>query len=230
MPTNRLISWRPWNPFFTLGLIMGVCLFSFLVPSKTLALEADSPLFEQKAGSASSQPSAGQPLALPVEKPNPSPGLFSTFLRLLFALVVVVGLIILTVWGLKIFWEKRGWGIGTDEGKLIKVLASAYLAPRKTIYLVEIGKRVLVVGVGNGEMSSLDVITEHSEVEFLRQTAQQGFPKIFGRVMQKEEAAEQELETRKILEESKRVVGATVERLKEFSKKKSDFSRKKEGD
>jgi flagellar biogenesis protein FliO len=221
MPMTHFIRMNPWNLSLVLGLALGVCLFQPSWASKAYALDADSQLFEQNQNSGKTQPKSSQPLALPEETPNPSPSLFATFLRLLVALAVIVGLIFLTVWGLKLVWEKRGWNQLTDEGKPIKILSSTYLAPRKTIHLVEVGKRILVVGVGNEEMNCLDVIREPEEVEALRGSAPQGFPKIFNRIIQRHETASQKEETQRMIKESSQAVGDYVAKLKKMKKKKN---------
>jgi len=170
-----------------------------------------------------------QPLALPEETPNPSPSFLSTLARVFLALAIIVGLIILTVWGVKYIWDRQGWNTLGEQTKPIKILTTTYLAPRKALHLIEVGKRLLVVGVGNDEINCLDVITEPGEVEFLRQATQQGFPKVFSRVLQKTESAQNEVETKKIIEESNQLVGVYVEKLKKISKKKKGESPSGEG-
>lgn len=220
MPMTRFAHMNPWNLFFILILALGVCLFDPFQTSKAFALEPNSPLFEQNKNTTSDKEKALLPLALPEEKPNPSPGILSTLVRIALALALIVALIVITVWGLKIIWEKWGWTNQGEEGKPIKVLTSAFLAPRKTVHLVEIGKRILVVGVGSDEVTCLDVITDPEEVEVLRQASQQGFPKIFTKALQKNEMIQEEEEAKKIVQEGKRVVGGYVEGLKKFSKKR----------
>jgi flagellar biogenesis protein FliO len=231
MPKTRFVPINPWNLFFMLGLLLGVCLFCPFSPN-AFAIEPDSSFFQQNQNESSTKDKTGQQqsMALPEETPSPSPGVFSTILRLIFFLGLTIGLIFLTVWGLKFIWDKKGWNALGDESKPIRVLTSTFIAPRKTIQLVEIGKRILVVGVGNDEMSCLDVITDPEEVELLRQTALQGFPKIFNRILQKHEAVQEEEETQRIAEESRQVVGGFVDKLKKISKKKKADRGSAEGD
>jgi len=214
------LFWNTLKGFSVIPLVISVCFFVIFSYSKALALDSNSSFFDQNPQTAASKDKVSTPLALPEETPNPSPGIFSTFIRLLFALSLTIGLIFATVWCLKIVWEKRGWSNQIDEGKPIKVLASTFLAPRKIIHLVEIGKRVLVIGTGADEVNCLDVITQPEEIETLRQATQQGFPKVFSRILQKHEVVEQEAETKKILEESRQVVDGYVEKLKKISRKK----------
>jgi len=219
MPQTFFEPTRKSSKLFTIfGLMLGVCFFLMWTPT-AFALDSNSPLFDQTPVSSAGGSSSRPPMALPEESPNPSPGLFPTLARLVFALVVTLGLIFLTVWGLKWVWEKKGWNQWTEEGKAIRVLASTYLSPRKTIHLVEVGKRILVVGVGGEEMTCLDVIREPEEVEVLRGATQQGFSKIFNRTMQRHDAADRQAETKRIFEESSKAVGGYVAKLKNMKKK-----------
>jgi flagellar biogenesis protein FliO len=222
MPNIRIIMISPWRRLIPSALVLGVCLFHFSFISNAFAIDSSSPLFQQSQVDSKTNEKKNQPLALPEETPNPSPGLLSTFIRLVFAVVITGGLIFLTVWGLKFIWEKRGFNNLSDENKPVKILNSTYLAPRKTIHLVEIGSRILVVGVGNDELSCLDVITEAGEVEALRRASQQNFPNIFNRLIQKENIAKQEEETNRIIEESNKTLGGYVDKLKKVSRKKKE--------
>ncbi len=215
-----------WNlSFLWLGLVLGVCyLPTPYGPPARAQVDEKSALFEQASSGQSNPASVTQPMALPEEAPTPSPGVFSAFARLILALAVTIGLIVVTVWGLKWIWERKGLGQWADEGKVVRVLASTYLSPRKSIYLVEVGKRILVVGVGGEEMTCLDVIREEQEVEALRGAAQQGFTGVFNRVMQKHQTADTEAEASRLLEESSQAVGSYVAQLKNMKKKSTPES------
>ena len=215
----------------TLGLFLGICFFQSCYLSDVYALDSGSQFFDQNQNVNPSQGKESQSLALPDEAPNPSPSLFATLLRLLAALAVIIGLIVLTVWGLKVVWGKRGWSQFAEEGKPVKVLTMVHIAPRKAIYLVEVGNRILVVGVGNEEMNCLDVIQNSEEVNALRLSTVQGFPKIFNRITERHNMADQKVETQKIIKESNQVVGDYVNKLKNMKKKRteSDVTESKDG-
>ncbi len=227
------------NPSSTLGRTCGRLLwlavtvgwFSLVLPpfpSNAFAVGADSTLFANPATPSASlkkgatagiaTPVPGDSLPLPAETPQPLPGFFSTFLRLILALGLTIGLIYLTVWGLKVLWEKRGLSGSSDEGKPIKVIASAYLAPRKTLHLVEVGKRILVVGSGNDEIHPIDVITDEAEMEIIRKDCHQGFPEVFGKFMHRQEVRDHAVEARKIVSEGRQAVGDYLEKVKKASK------------
>ena len=212
---------NPWKPFALLALALGVCLF--MSPSgRAWAIDDNSQLFQQSQGTDGQVKAASQPLALPEEKPSSSPGVLSTLLSLFWALLLTVGLIILTVWGLKFVWEKKAWSNLGEENKPIRVLTSTFLGPRKAIHLVEVGKRVLVVGVGSDEINCLDVISDPEEIASLKNVSQPGFSKIFNKALGGQEAKDTEEETRRIVQESSEVVGGYVEKLKKITRKKNE--------
>ena len=167
-------------------------------------------------------------MALPETSSSPSPGIFSTFIRLVLAIVLTVGLIYVTIWGLKIVWDKRGLTNNADETKPIKILTSTYLAPRKAIHLVEVGNRILVLGVGNDEITRLDVIVDPTEVQLIRQSTQTGFPNILERLIKREAVEKTDEETQQMIAESNETVSGYVEKLKRTGRKRkeeNDFSK-----
>jgi flagellar biogenesis protein FliO len=227
MPMIRFALHNPWIPFLLWGMISGVCLFQCFEATPAFALEPNSSLFDQSQPSATGKEKAAQPLALQEESTTPPPGVWDTFFRLVFSLGLTVGLIIAVIWCLKLAREKWGWNNRTEEGKPIRVLTSTYLSPRKAIYLVEVGNRILVVGSGNDEICCLDVIEDPGEIEILRQAAQQNFARIFNQIHKQQETVERVEETKKMIEEGKQIVDGYVEKLKNISnKRKNDEGRK----
>src|SRR5579859_3359895 len=219
MSMTRRTFLNSWDSkAFFLGFLLGVCFF--LALPKVFALDtANSPLFQKTPGSISGTAKSSPPLALPEEKPEPLPGFFSVFARILLALGIIIALIYLTVWGLKTVWEKRGWNRTAEEGKVVRVLTSTYLAPRKTLHLVEVGKRILVVGVGNEEIHCLDVITSAEEVEYLKQGSSGAFPDLLQKVLRSQENPPGEEAAKKIIAEGVQTLGGYVEQLKKMSKR-----------
>jgi flagellar biogenesis protein FliO len=221
MPNISVGFYNPWKKKALLWVsVLGVCLFHPFFLSFAFGIEANSSLFDQNPSGAVANTASNQPMALPEEIPNPSPSIFSTLIKVVLALALIVALIYITIWGLKLIMEKRGWNSNIDDGKPIKVLTSTFLAPRKSLYLVEVGKRILVLGVGQEEISCLDIITEQDEVDLLKQGTQQGFPKIFNHIMQKQDTAQTEVDAKKIIEESNLVVGGYLDKLKKISTRK----------
>ena len=209
---------QPWRLIVLCLMGLGMIL---LFAANTSHVFADdlSQLYQAAPGAASSQA-----LPLPDASSTPTPSLIGTFLRLILTLLLIVCLIFVTVWGLKLILEKRGINSLEDETKPVKLLSSTYLAPRKAIHLVEMGKRILVLGVGNDEISKLDVITDPEEIEMIHQSTQVGFPNILDRLLQREVADKTDEETEQMIIESNETVGGYVEKLKKAGKKKKDGS------
>lgn len=199
--------------------LFGLSLFLLVVgmSRSAWAIDSDSPLFSPSVSS-----SSAQTLALPAATPSPAPGFFSILLRLFFALVITIGLIYLTVLGLKMIWDKQGWNVKVDEGKPIRVLSSLHLGPRKSLQIVEVGKKLLVLGVGHEEISCLSEITEPEEIEAVKQAGTRAFPNLLQRVVRKQEGGPAEPAPDKIFEESRQVLGGYLEKLKTVSKRKKE--------
>ncbi len=214
----------PWRLSFLLVLSVGLCVFYFTNTSGVFAdVTATSSIYQQSpAGINTPIEKPGQPMALPEAGDSSSPGIFSTFFHIVLNLGLIVVFILITVWCLKMILEKRVNTSGADEAKPIKVLTSTYLAPRKTIHLVEVGNRILVLGVGNEEISRLDVITDPAEMETIRQATQAGFPNILERLIHREVTEETESETEKIIAESSSTINGYVEKIKRTSRKRRD--------
>ena len=185
-------------------------------------------MFQPAAGSvknpatAKSSPTDGNDaLPLPDEKPQQAPSFWGTLGKLILALALTLALIYATVWALKLVWDKKGWDSTEGGDRPIKVLASTHLAPRKTVFLVEVGKRILVLGAGHEEVTALDVITDPDEVEQLRQSAKNvgGFPDVFRKVWRRGEAEEAQEETRRLAEEGRETIGGFAEKWKHLSPK-----------
>jgi len=84
--------------------------------------------------------------------------------RVAGALAIVLALIFILRWGgLRIFNSPTS----QKSSRSVQVLSRSVLAPRQHILLVQVGKRVLVVGDSGGQMSSLCQITDANEIAAL---------------------------------------------------------------
>ncbi len=77
----------------------------------------------------------------------------SAFLKMIFALAIVLGLLIGVMYFIKIFMQRTG-PVG-DSSSLINILSSKYLGPKSSIILVEVMEQVIVVGVSGQQMTPL---------------------------------------------------------------------------
>lgn len=84
--------------------------------------------------------------------------LISSFLKMIFALAVVLGLLIGVMYFVKIFMQQTG--PVSDNQALINVISSRYLGPKNRIILVEVLDQLLVVGISNQQMTTLAAIED----------------------------------------------------------------------
>ncbi len=147
----------------------------------------------------------------------------SLIFHLIVALVVTIALLYLTVWGLKLVWDKRSaWRAPVETNQPIKILTSTYLSPRKVVYLVEIGKRILVLGVGTNEISKLETIEDADEIQAIKQvTSTQTFPTLLQKILHRQQI---EKETQEIFDQGHQTLSEYTKKLKETSKRISDKS------
>ncbi|MFD2613015.1 flagellar biosynthetic protein FliO [Paenibacillus gansuensis] len=97
---------------------------------------------------------------LPDDLAAPDPNLFGNFFRVIFVLVLIVGLIVLLIRYLG--QKNRGWMVNRS----IKTLGGIPLGQHKSIQLVEIGSSIYVVGVGE-DIRLLEKIQDPEEVEHI---------------------------------------------------------------
>jgi flagellar biosynthetic protein FliO len=90
-------------------------------------------------------------------------GIFGTIVKLLLALAVVVGLIYLSIFLLK---RLSGRTLPNTE-QLIKVVGRSYLTPKQSLYIVKLGLKYAVLGVGENSVNLIKELTPE-EVETLK--------------------------------------------------------------
>ena len=97
---------------------------------------------------------------------NTSPEIVSTVFRMLTALGLVLGGLLVCVYFIKRFLKRD---VGGSKEQLIKVIASQYIGIKKNISLIEIPGSILVVGVSNENISLLTKIEDEIVLDALRQ-------------------------------------------------------------
>ncbi|HTW93179.1 MAG TPA: flagellar biosynthetic protein FliO [Tepidisphaeraceae bacterium] len=128
---------------------------------------------------------------------SPSAGFDSAWV--LICLCGVIGLIFL------LRWVSRGimnpGGRFRSGGQAVKVLGRCFIAPRQQVLLLQVGRRIVVVGDSGGQLSSLAQISEADEVaELIGQIRTQASPLVrgnpfaalFGKAKEPYESAESE--------------------------------------
>ena len=116
--------------------------------------------------------------------------------RLVTALAVVLLLILLARWFARRFFGVAGAARST---RAVQVLSRSTLSPKQQLMLIRVGRRLLVVGDGGGQLNTLSEITDADEVAALvgqvqddhSARATKSFGSLFGRMQGKFGEAEQ---------------------------------------
>lgn len=95
--------------------------------------------------------SAGDSLHRLDPMPQSADGLWGILLRLVFFLALIVGLI----WGSIYLMRRMSGRHGKRGGCRIRVVERMFIAPKKALYIVEIGGRAMVLGVTDAHISML---------------------------------------------------------------------------
>ena len=113
---------------------------------------------------------------------NYTPDLFTTAMKMLSALGIVLGGMFVLFYFMKRYLKRDT--IGSTE-KLIKVLASSYIGIKKSIALVEVPGAVLVVGITHDNISLLSKIEDKDTLEQFKVTGVDQTPTAFSDQLQK---------------------------------------------
>lgn len=97
---------------------------------------------------------------------NDDSSLFSASLKMASTLGLVLGLMFVVFHLFKKFGLKNS--VFGGEGKPIKVLSTGFLAPRKSIALVEVAGDVLVIGISNDQISLLGNVQDPERIEQIK--------------------------------------------------------------
>jgi len=94
-----------------------------------------------------------------------SPELFPSLLKIVSALAVTVGIMIVVAYLFKKI-VKRGSEIDNDD--LIKILSAKYLGPKSSMMLVDVLGNIMVIGISSSGISMLTEIVDPESLERLR--------------------------------------------------------------
>ncbi|HDN84777.1 MAG TPA: hypothetical protein ENG47_03360 [Candidatus Aerophobetes bacterium] len=78
-----------------------------------------------------------------------APSLLSTSIRAIFSLIAVIGLIYFFMYFLRKFSLLQG-KISSRKNSIVEIVGKLSISPKKTIYLIRVGEKILVVGVNGG--------------------------------------------------------------------------------
>jgi flagellar biosynthetic protein FliO len=90
---------------------------------------------------------------------------FSSLIKMIAALAVVLGIMIAAMYFLKKF--VKGSGTGVDDGKFIKIISTRYIGPKCSIMLMDVLNSIIVVGIANNQITMLTTISDPKSLERL---------------------------------------------------------------
>lgn len=90
---------------------------------------------------------------------------FSSLVKMISALAVVVGIMIAAMYCIKKYM--KGAGTGIDDGRFIKVLSTRYIGPKCSIMLVDVLDSVIAIGLANNQITMLTTISDPKSLERL---------------------------------------------------------------
>ncbi|MHB8910341.1 MAG: flagellar biosynthetic protein FliO [Syntrophales bacterium] len=88
---------------------------------------------------------------------------FPALLKMVFALAIVIGLLVATMYVLRRYLSHSP--SGSRDGSLIQIVATRYLGPKCSILMVEVLGKVIVLGLTNGQMTVLTTIDDEYALE-----------------------------------------------------------------
>ncbi len=95
------------------------------------------------------------------------PGILAVAFGIFWKLLLVTLLIVLAVWVLRRFMKPGGLALAPQGA--IRIIAVNHLDARRSIYLVDVGERLLVVGAGADSLNLLTEITSPVEKGQIRE-------------------------------------------------------------
>ena len=107
---------------------------------------------------------------------NYNPDLIATSLRMLTALAVILGVLLMALYFSKRLFRRDAGG---PKGKLIRVLASSYIGVKKNISLVQVPGAILVLGVTNDNISLLSTIEDQEVLDEFKRFRTENTPTSF---------------------------------------------------
>lgn len=114
---------------------------------------------------------------------NPGPSVLSVSLRAFFSLIAVIGLIYFFLSFLLRFSRGKS-RFNAGKNNPMEIVGKLNLSPKKTIYLVRISKKILVIGI-NGGINLLCTIEDEEflkSLEFQSEGSKTGFARILKNV------------------------------------------------
>lgn len=95
------------------------------------------------------------------------PDLFSSAIKTFSALALILAVILIGLYLVKRFWPRGAGLLNTD--RLIRVITTSPIAPKKMISVVEVGEDILVLGLTDSQITMLTKITDEQVIHRLKE-------------------------------------------------------------
>lgn len=104
-----------------------------------------------------------------IKNPQPikSQGILSSIINFLLSLIFVIGLIYIMMLALKFFYIKTSIPL-TRQGA-IKILAREYIEAKKSLFIIEFGNKILLLGVTEDNINTLAEITDTETINRIKE-------------------------------------------------------------
>ena len=135
-------------------------IFVIILMGLSFSVSAQSETERAHADTASVSPVLESPVS------QMSDGFQPMLFRTVLSLLLVVGVVYAGAWFLKRFVRQRGGGAGFP----VRVLGSTLLGPKRSLYLVEVEGRRLVLGVTDASINLITELEKGDESEIPRQS------------------------------------------------------------
>ena len=91
---------------------------------------------------------------------------FSSLVKMISALAVVLGIMIAAMYFVKKFM--KGTASGIDDGKFIKIISTRYIGPKCSIMLIDVLSSIIVISMANNQITMLTTISDPKSLECLK--------------------------------------------------------------
>lgn len=160
--------------YWLLVIFVSTSLLCWSQTEEVPAPEKSTPPAEEKIIPQSAEP-GGTYLEYQEPQPISAPKALPLLIKTVISLTIIVDLIYLSVYMIKQLQNRRSQI--SQGGKLIKTIDVLYLSPQRTIYLLGLPNKILVVGATDQNMNLLSEITEPGLVNDIKEKGGAGLTK-----------------------------------------------------
>src|SRR3954471_19528273 len=153
------MGWRRGKLIAVVSVMLICAGFVRAQSTQPAAIQLPKGIYESQRISQTDRPAeAGSPTSQPSAALTSAPRL--DLGRLLLAMTIVLGLVFVMRWAGKRFFPSAGV---PRSGGAMKLLSRLVISPKQQLLMIQVGRRIVVVGDAGGQMSPLSEITDPEE-------------------------------------------------------------------